>query len=213
MCAPGAPTPKGCTLFCYGPPYSLNAPSPLDAFSVLSIRYFGSDGRKSVSEMCFVGKASNGLMGPSASNQSVYLGNFQGQFTSILSPAGWLPNNKVSSRSEHYEQALIFACRIAMLVAALSPFTPSKGFADDFPTNGNGEYPVNVSFKQKNWASRECTVILPDGTEGKIGIEYIPTIEPYNAWDSHYKNVSGTWRVFYKSVIFRSSTLKSVIIR
>ena len=100
-----------------------------------------------------------------------------------------------------------------MLVAALSLFTPSKGFADDFPTNGNGEYPANVSFQLKNWASRECTVFLPDGTEGKIGIEYIPTIEPYNAWDSYYKNVSGTWRVFYKSVIFRSSTLKSVIIR
>ena len=88
MCAPGAPTPKGCTLFCHGPPYSLNAPSPLDAFSVLSTRYFGSDGQKSISEMCFVGKASNGLMGPSASNQIVYLGNFQGQLTSILSPAG-----------------------------------------------------------------------------------------------------------------------------
>lgn len=88
MCVPGAPTPKGCTLFCYGPPYSLNVPSPLDAFSVLSTRYYGSDGRESVSEMCFVGRAFDGLMGPSASNQSVYLGNFQGQFTSILSPAG-----------------------------------------------------------------------------------------------------------------------------
>ena len=95
-----------------------------------------------------------------------------------------------------------------MLVAALSLFTPSKGFADDFPTNGNGEYPANVSFQLKNWASRERTVFLPDGTEGKIGIEYIPTIEPYNAWDSYYQNASGTWRVYYKSVIFQEFYIK-----
>lgn len=67
---------------------------------------------------------------------------------------------------------------------------------------------MNVSFQLKNWASRECTVILPDGTEGKIGIEYIPTIEPYNAWDSYYKNASGTWRVYYKSVIFQEFYIK-----
>lgn len=39
--------------------------------------------------------------------------------------------------SEQYEQALIFACCIAMLVAALSQFTPSKGFADDFLAMAN----------------------------------------------------------------------------
>lgn len=44
--------------------------------------------------------------------------------------------------------------------------------------------------------------------EGKIGIEYIPTIEPYNAWDSYYKNASGTWRVYYNSVIFQEFYIK-----
>lgn len=39
--------------------------------------------------------------------------------------------------SEHDEQALIFACCIAMLVAALSQSTPSKGFADDFLAMAN----------------------------------------------------------------------------
>lgn len=72
---------------------------------------------------------------------------------------------------------------LLLLVAALSLFTPSIGFADDFPTNDNSEYPVSVSFQLKDRASQEYTVILPDGTEGKIGIEYIPTIEPCNAWD------------------------------
>lgn len=39
---------------------------------------------------------------------------------------------------------------LLLLLAALSQLTPSKGFADDFPTNGNGEYPANVSFQLKN---------------------------------------------------------------
>ncbi len=39
--------------------------------------------------------------------------------------------------SEYDEQALIFACCIAMLVAALSLFTPSKGFAVDFLAMAN----------------------------------------------------------------------------
>lgn len=68
---------------------------------------------------------------------------------------------------------------------------------------------MNVSFQLKNWASRECTVSLPDGTEGKIGIEYIPNIEPYNAWDSYYKNASGTWRVYYISAIFQEFYTKN----
>lgn len=81
---------------------------------------------------------------------------------------------------------------LLLLVVALSLFTPSIGFADDFLTNDNGEYPVSVSFQLKDHASQEYTVISPDGTEGKIGIEYIPTVAPCNAWDSYYQNASGT---------------------
>ena len=97
---------------------------------------------------------------------------------------------------------------LLMLVAALSLFTPSIGFADDFSTDGNGEFPVSISFQLKDRASQEYTVILPDGTESKIGIEYIPTVEPYNAWDSYYQNASGTWRVYYNSVIFQEFYIK-----
>lgn len=110
--------------------------------------------------------------------------------------------------SEHYEQALIFTCCIATVTGCSIAVYPSIGFANDFPTNTNGEYPVSASFQLKDRASHEYTVILPDGTEGKIGIEYIPTIEPYNAWDSHYKNASGTWRVYYNSVIFQEFYIK-----
>lgn len=42
---------------------------------------------------------------------------------------------------------------LLLLVAALSLFTPSIGFADDFLTNDNSEYPVSVSFQLKDRAS------------------------------------------------------------
>lgn len=97
---------------------------------------------------------------------------------------------------------------LLLLVATLSLFAPSIGFADDFMTNDNGEYPVSVSFQLKDRASQEYTVVLPNGTESKIGIEYIPTVEPCNAWDSYYQNASGTWRVYYNSVIFQEFYIK-----
>lgn len=37
----------------------------------------------------------------------------------------------------------------------------------------------------------------------------MPNIEPYNAWDSYYKNASGIWRVYYKSVIFQEFYTKN----
>lgn len=44
---------------------------------------------------------------------------------------------------------------LLLLMAALSLFTPSIGFADDFLTNDNSEYPVSVSFQLKDRASQE----------------------------------------------------------
>lgn len=116
-------TPRGARFFAMDRLIFLNAPPPLEAFSVLSTRYLGSGGRKSVSEMCFVGRASDGLMGPSASNQSVYLGNFQGQFTSILSPAGF-QITKFLLGASIMNKRLSLPVALLLLLAVLSLFIP-----------------------------------------------------------------------------------------
>ena len=75
---------------------------------------------------------------------------------------------------------------LLLLVATLSLFTPSIGFADDFLTDDNGEYPVSISFQLKDRASQEYTVILPEFYI-KIGNHKITS-----AWGSNYSVPLGT---------------------
>ena len=95
----------------------------------------------------------------------------------------------------------LFLSLFALFFVAL--LQPISAMADelsiDYPVSPN----VSASFDLTDKSNQSHTVVLENGTVAEIGIEYIPNIAPYYAWENNYPNASGTWRIYYNSIIFQ----------